>query len=179
MVKWITMLASLVSAGAAAYGAILATKAASTWRRGLEYQRLDAAIIAVLELRSKIDRTIALMDIPIAKDVWDAYTEAWYCCSRFEQAHEVLHLYPSLSKAAEEKPYEPFAKALRELKGYIEKKYNSQHTAVANLKEKVWECTETAVKAYREATPRYDWGIFHSLSKCFAKLRRIALANTK
>jgi hypothetical protein len=79
---------------AAVYTAYLAKQASDTWLRSLEYQRIDEAIIAVLELRSKAYRILDLMKIKAAPtDVSDAYTDAWSSCNRFEQTYQVARRY--------------------------------------------------------------------------------------
>jgi hypothetical protein len=85
---------AVVAAGAAVYTAYLAKQASDTWLRSLEYQRIDEAIIAVLELRSKAYRILDLMKIKAAPtDVSDAYTDAWSSCNRFEQTYQVARRY--------------------------------------------------------------------------------------
>jgi hypothetical protein len=88
-----TALGAIVAAVAAVYTAYLAKQASDTWRKGLEYQRIDEAISAVHEVRSKIDRVTSLMEA--RADIWKAYDDAWISWIHFDQAYAVARRYHS------------------------------------------------------------------------------------
>lgn len=99
----VSAVVAAVAAGAAVYAAKLAKEASDSWRRGLEYQRIDEAISAVHEVHSRINGVLATMEAS-GQDVWDAYDDAWDGWSRFDQAYAVVRRYHgSLSDRADER----------------------------------------------------------------------------
>jgi hypothetical protein len=144
---FVTAAGTVVAAGAAVYAAYLAKQASDTWLKGLEYQRIDEAIRAVLELRSKIDRVVSLREAD-PKNVWDAYTDAWTSWRRFEQAYAVARRYrQSLSNNPIQNT---FAQYLTDLRDLCRKSYDK--AAFDTLKYKVGQLAKNTADALSGTT---------------------------
>jgi hypothetical protein len=149
-----------VAAGAALYAARLAKQASKDWRRSLEYQRIDKAIEAVLELRSNAYRWQELMRIKVSKgQVSDAYSDAWRSCNRFEQAYVVAQHYPQ-SQSLPPEPWKEFAKLLHQLRDHSnvydqervvsDEEKEVTEKQVTKIIEKIHDLAESTKKTLRE-----------------------------
>jgi hypothetical protein len=87
----IVLILAWITAAAAVCTALIAWRASSNWRKGLENERIDNALSALHDLDARIDRVVALR---VDKEhVWNAYHEAWASRSRFNQAYVVAQRY--------------------------------------------------------------------------------------
>ena len=80
-----------IAAAAAVCTALIAWRASSNWRKGLENERIDNALSALHDLDARIDRVVALRGDK--EHVWQAYHELWDSRSRFNQAYVVAQRY--------------------------------------------------------------------------------------
>jgi hypothetical protein len=150
-----TALGAIVAAGSAVYAAYLAKQASDTWLRSLQYQRIDEAIIAMLELRSKAYRILALMQTKAAPtDVSDAYTDAWSSCNRFEQTYQVARRYSQSQLLSDDLP-KAFDGLLERLREPCDK-YDPTREVSDNVRElidgKINKLAEDTKNALRSTT---------------------------
>jgi hypothetical protein len=80
-----------IAAAAAVCTALIAWRASSNWRKGLENERIDNALSALHDFDARIDRVVALRGDK--EHVWNAYHELWDSRSRFNQAYVVAQRY--------------------------------------------------------------------------------------
>jgi hypothetical protein len=148
----VTAIGAIVAAGAAVYTAYLAKQASDTWRKGLEYQRIDEAISAVHEVRSKFDRVISLMEA--RADIWKAYDDTWVSWTHFDQAYAVApRYYSSLLNPI----HNTLSDFLFELEDHCRSDYDPAHGGISpdhrdalyELKEKMGNLAERAETTLR------------------------------
>jgi hypothetical protein len=98
---WTTAGGTVALAIAAIATAIIAWRAATTWKDALQNQRDDECVAAASELRSSIHRCMSAVRRKRAREIWPAWTEAWNSQTRFRSRYLVARRYHAKEMAAD------------------------------------------------------------------------------
>jgi len=100
---WVTVIFTPLTGAAAVATAVIAYLASNSWRKGLEYQRYDECLAAVLYVQGAAYACAAAIENRkrpeldkqpwVEKNIWDTYAAAWKRQSRFRAAFSIASGY--------------------------------------------------------------------------------------